>query len=111
MTSLFNERQQGNFPSTSKVNPIRDGKEHCKAITLRSEKTVERPVQNNAENEDDDVESEENNAGNSRNNDETAGNSVGTIGKVEKLLKNSASKEQRKTGLKAPSKEDTSVIP
>ena len=41
MASLFNERQQGNFPSTSEVNPRRDGKEHFKAITLRSGKTVE----------------------------------------------------------------------
>ena len=44
MTSVFNERQQGNLPSTSKVNLRRDGKENCKAITLRSEKTVEKPV-------------------------------------------------------------------
>ena len=44
MASLFNERQQGRFPSTLEVNPRRDGMEHCKAITLRSRKTVERPV-------------------------------------------------------------------
>ena len=39
MASLF--KQQGNFPSTSEVNPRREGKEHCKAITLRSGKTLE----------------------------------------------------------------------
>ena len=39
MTSMFN------FPSTSKVNPRRDSKEHCKAITIRSGKTIERPAQ------------------------------------------------------------------
>ena len=37
---LFNEKPQGNLPSTSKVN-LRRWKEHCKAITLRSRKTVE----------------------------------------------------------------------
>ena len=41
MASLFNERQQGNMPSTSEVNPTRNGKEHSKAITLRSGKMVE----------------------------------------------------------------------
>ena len=41
MASLFNERQQGNLPSTSKVNPTRDRKEHNKAITLRSGNMVE----------------------------------------------------------------------
>ena len=28
MTSLFNERQQGNLPSTLEVDPRREGKEH-----------------------------------------------------------------------------------
>ena len=41
MASLSNERQQGNLPSTSKVNPTRDGKEPNKAITLRSGNMVE----------------------------------------------------------------------
>ena len=44
MASLFNERQQGNLPSTSEVNPRRDGNEHCKAITLRSGKMVEATI-------------------------------------------------------------------
>ena len=90
MASMFNERQQGNFSSTSEVSPKRGGKEHWKAITLRSGKTVEKPVQNSVKNDEDNAESKENN--------------VGTIGKAEKLLKNSASKEQRKTKLKAPSR-------
>ena len=30
MASLFSERQQGNFPSTSEVNPRREGKEQSK---------------------------------------------------------------------------------
>ena len=41
MASLFNDRQQGNLPSTSGVNPTKDGKELNKAITLRSGKIVE----------------------------------------------------------------------
>ena len=65
MASMFNERQQGNLPSTSKVNPRRDGKKHCKAITLRNEKTIEKLIQNSAENNEDSVESEEDNARNS----------------------------------------------
>ena len=36
MDSLFSEKQQGNLPSTLEVNPRREGKEHCKAIALRS---------------------------------------------------------------------------
>ena len=47
MTTMFNERQQGNLPRTSKMNPRRDGKEHCKTNTLRSGKTVEKSVQAN----------------------------------------------------------------
>ena len=62
MASLFNERQQGNLPSTSEVNPRRDGKEHHKAITLRSGKTVETTIhahedkENSVEENDKDVE-------------------------------------------------------
>ena len=41
MTSLLSERQQGNFPSASKVNPRREGKDNCKVVTLRSGKTLE----------------------------------------------------------------------
>ena len=40
MSLLLSERQQGNLPSTSEVNPRREGKEHCKAGTLRSGKTL-----------------------------------------------------------------------
>ena len=111
MASLFNKRQQGNLPSTSKVNSRRDGKEHCKAITLRCKKTIEKPVHNNAENDEDNAESEENNAGNSENSAETVEKSAKTTGKAKKLLKNSVSKEQRKPELKAPSREDTLIVP
>ncbi|XP_024022201.1 uncharacterized protein LOC112091842 [Morus notabilis] len=44
MANMFSERQQGNLPSTSEVNPKRDGKEYCKAVTLRSGKELEAPV-------------------------------------------------------------------
>ena len=104
MASLFNERQQGNFPSTSEVNPKRDGKEHCKAITLRSGKTGEKPVESSAKNDKANVEREEDNARNS-------GKSTRNTRKAEKLLENSKNKEQRKTELKAPSREDTPTIP
>ena len=70
------------------MNPRRDGKEHCKAITLRSGKIVERLVQNSVENDEDNVENEENNVENSGNNDETAEKSTRTTEKAEKLLKN-----------------------
>ena len=92
------------------MNPRRDGKEHCKAITLRSEKTIERPAQTNTENDKDNAENEEGNARNSENSDEADEKSVGTIGKTEKLMKNSASKEQRKIELKASSREDTLIV-
>ena len=43
MASLLNERKQVNLPSTSKVNPRREGIEHYKVITLRSGKELEGP--------------------------------------------------------------------
>ena len=61
MASLFNERQQGNLPSTSEVNPTKDGKELSKAITLRSGKIVETTIhdhegkENSTEENDKDV--------------------------------------------------------
>ena len=36
MALLLSERQHGNLPSTYEVNPRREGKEHCKVVTLRS---------------------------------------------------------------------------
>ena len=45
MASLLSERQHGNLPSTFEVNPRREGKEHCKAVTLRSGKTLEQSVE------------------------------------------------------------------
>ena len=45
MASLLCERQQGNFPSTSEVNPRREGKEHYKVVTLRCGRTLEQSVE------------------------------------------------------------------
>ena len=36
MANLLTERQQGSLPSNSGINPRGEGKEHVKAITLRS---------------------------------------------------------------------------
>ena len=44
MASLLSERQHKNLPSTSEINPRREGKEHCKAVTLRSGKILEQLV-------------------------------------------------------------------
>ena len=41
MANLLTERQQGSLPSNSEVNPRKEGKEYCKAITLRSGKELE----------------------------------------------------------------------
>ena len=85
------------------MNPRIDGNEHCKAITLISGKTIDRPIQDNTKND-------ENNAGNSGNFDETAEKNAGTTRKAKKLLKNLAIDEHRKTELKAPLREDTPVV-
>ena len=36
MATMLSERPQDSLPSTSEVNPRREGIEHCKAITMRS---------------------------------------------------------------------------
>ena len=51
MASLLSERQHRNLPSTSEVNPMREGKEHYKAVTLRSGKTLEQSVEAQEEDE------------------------------------------------------------
>ena len=51
MASLLSERQHGNLPSTSEVNPRREGKEHYKAVTLRSGKTIGQSVEAREEDE------------------------------------------------------------
>ena len=51
MASLLSKRQHENLPSTSEVNPRREGKEHYKAVTLRSSKTLEQSVEAQHEDE------------------------------------------------------------
>ena len=43
MAIMISERAQGSLPSTSRVNPRGEGKEHYKAITLRSGREVVTP--------------------------------------------------------------------
>ena len=43
MASLLTERQHGSLLSNSEVNPRGEGKEYCKAITLRSGRELEVP--------------------------------------------------------------------
>ena len=43
MATVLYERPQGSLPSTSEVNPRSEGKEYCKAITLRSGRKVVAP--------------------------------------------------------------------
>ena len=41
MASLLTERQHGSFPSNLEANPREEGKEYCKAITIRSGRELE----------------------------------------------------------------------
>ena len=50
MAFMISERQRGNLPSTLEVNPRKDGKEHCKVITLRIGKMVEIGIHAHKEN-------------------------------------------------------------
>ena len=43
MASMLTERQHGSLPSNSEVKPRGEGKEYCKAITLRSGRELEIP--------------------------------------------------------------------
>ena len=40
ITNLLTERQQGSLPRNSEINPRGEGKEHVKAITLRSGREI-----------------------------------------------------------------------
>ena len=43
MVNLLTERQQGSSPRNSKINPRGEGKEHVKAVTLRSDRELATP--------------------------------------------------------------------
>ena len=96
MATLFSERQQGNLPSTSEVNPRREGKDHCKAINLRSGKTLEKSVENHEDAE---------------NSTRGEKNSVENVEKAEKLLKNSTPSTPKKVQVKESSVEEKPMIP
>ena len=65
------------------MNPRREGKEHCKSITLR--KTVENLIE--------------------------ADNDVENVDHAENPFKNSVVKEPKKVEVKAPKREDTPIVP
>ena len=43
MATMLTERQQGSLPNNSEVSPRIEGKEHVKAITLRSSRELVAP--------------------------------------------------------------------
>ena len=96
MASLFSERQQGNLPSTSEVNPRRERKEHCKAITLRSGKTLEKSDENH--------EDARNSAGGEK-------NGIEIVENVEKLLKKSTPSAPKKVEVKESSIKEKPIVP
>ena len=96
MASLLSKRQHGNLPSTSEVNPRREGKEHCKAVTLRSGKTPEQSVE--AQEED------ENPAGSEKSSAEVAEN-------AEKLVKKPVSDTPEKVETQKPMYDEKPIIP
>ena len=96
MASLLSERQHGNLPSTSEVNPRREGNEHCKAITLRSGKTLEKLVE--AQEED------ENPVGDEKSSAEIAED-------VEKLVKTPVSDTPEKVEVLKPKYDEKPIIP
>ena len=96
MASLFSGRQQGNLPSTSEVKPRREGKEHWKAITLRSGKTLEKSVENH--------EDARNFAGGEK-------NSTKIVEDIEKLLKKSTPSVPKKVEVKESSTKEKPIVP
>ena len=95
MDSLFSERQQGNLPSTSEVNPRREGKDYCKVITLRNGKTLEKSAENH--------EDAENSAGGEK-------NSIENVEKAKNLLKNSAPSTPKKVEVKESSIKEKPIV-
>ena len=85
MVSMFNERQQGDLPSTSEVNPRKDGQEHYKAITLQSRKVVETYIHAH-ENKGNTVEENDKNDETPMQNEK---NNAETVGNIGRSLKNS----------------------
>ena len=96
MASLLSERQHRNLPSTSEVNLRREGKEHCKAVALRSVKTLEQLVEPQVE--------DENLAG-------SENSSAEVVENAEKLVKKPVSDTLEKVGAQRPMYDDKPIIP
>ena len=96
MASLLSERQHGNLPSTSEVNPKREGKEHCKVVTLRSGKTLEQLVEAKEE--------EKNLVGDEKISAEIAED-------VERLVKKPVSNTPDKVEVQKPKYDEKPIIP
>ena len=95
MASLFSKRQHENLPSTLEVNPRREGKEHCKAVTFRSGKTLEQSVE--AQEED------ENFVGSEK-------SSVKVVGDAKKLVKKPVSDTPEKVEAQKPMYDEKPII-
>ena len=96
MASLLSERQRGNFPSTSKINPRRKGKEHCKVVTLRSGKMLEQSIEAQEE--------VENPAGSEK-------SSAKVTEDAEKLVKKPVPSTPEKVEAQIPSYDEKPIIP
>ena len=96
MASLLSERQHENMLSTSEVNPRREGKEHCKVVTLRNGKTLEQSVEAQ--------EKDENPVGSEKSSTEVAKD-------VEKLVKKPVSNTPEKVEAHKPTYDEKPIIP
>ena len=96
MTSLLSEGQHGNLSSTPEVNPRREGKEHCKAVTLSSGKTMGKSVEAREE--------DENPVGDEK-------SSAETVEDVERLVKKPVSDTLEKVEAQKPMYDDKPIIP
>ena len=96
MASLLSERQHGNLPSTSEVNPRREGMEHCRDVTLRSGKTLEQSVEAQ--------EKDENPVGDEKSSAEIAE-------EVERLVKKLVSDTPEKVEVHKPKDDEKPIVP
>ena len=96
MALLLSKRQHGNLPNTFEVNPRRGGKEHCKAVTLRSGKDLDQSIE--AQEED------ENPRGDEKSSDEIAK-------EIERLVKKPVPDTLDKVEVQRPKYDEKPIIP
>ena len=89
----MSERQHRNLPSTFEVNLRREGKKHCKVVTLWSGKTLEQLVEPQVEDEN------------------LAGSEKSSAEVVEKLVKKPVSDTPEKVEAQRPMYDDKPIIP